>query len=41
MILMDDVQVQNNLTVEIVPAWIENREIKKLRGKENALVKVV
>ena len=38
---MDDVQVQDNLTVEIVPVRIENREIKKLQGKENALVKVV
>ena len=38
---MDNVQVQDNLTVETMPVWIADREIKTLRGKEIALVKVV
>ncbi|MCI82540.1 putative retrotransposon gag protein, partial [Trifolium medium] len=37
----DDVQVQDNLTVETVPLRIEGREVKKLRNKEIASVKVV
>ena len=41
MIPMDDVQVRDNLTVETSPVIIESREIKKLRGKEITLVKVV
>ena len=41
MIHMDDVQVRDNLTVEIMPVRIADREMKTLRGKEIALVKVV
>jgi hypothetical protein len=37
----DDVQVRDNLTVETLPVRIEGREVKKLRGKEISLVKVV
>ncbi|MCI18951.1 hypothetical protein A2U01_0040106, partial [Trifolium medium] len=37
----DDVHVRDNLTVETVPMRIEGREIKKLRNKEIASVKVV
>ncbi|MCI49071.1 hypothetical protein A2U01_0070314, partial [Trifolium medium] len=37
----DDVQVRGNLTVETVPLRIEGREVKKLRNKEIASVKVV
>jgi hypothetical protein len=37
----DDVQVRDNLTVETLPVRIEGREVKKLRGKELPLVKVV
>ena len=37
----DDVQVRYNLTVETLPVRIEGREVKKLRGKEIPLVKVV
>jgi hypothetical protein len=37
----DDVQVRDNLTVETLPVRIEGREMKKLRGKEIPLVKVV
>jgi hypothetical protein len=36
-----DVQVRDNLTVETVPLRIEGREVKKLRNKEIASVKVV
>ena len=38
---LDDVQVRDNLTVETLPMRIEDREVKQLRGKEIALVKVV
>ena len=38
---MDDVQVRDNLTMETMPVRIADREIKTLRGKEIALVKVV
>ena len=38
---MDDVQVRDNLTVETMPVRIAEREMKILRGKEIALVKVV
>ncbi|XP_050875109.1 uncharacterized protein LOC127078719 [Lathyrus oleraceus] len=41
MIQMDDVQVRDNLTVEVSPIRIEDREVKQLRGKEIVLVKVV
>jgi hypothetical protein len=37
----DDVQVRDNLTVETLPVRIEGREVKKLKGKEIPLVKVV
>ncbi|KAI5424984.1 hypothetical protein KIW84_030964 [Lathyrus oleraceus] len=37
---VDDVQVRDNLTVETSPMRIEDRELKRLRGKEIALVKV-
>ena len=37
----DDVQVRDNLTVETLPLRIEDRKVKKLRGKEIPLVKVV
>ncbi|MCI43046.1 hypothetical protein A2U01_0064283, partial [Trifolium medium] len=37
----DDVQVRDNLTVETIPLRIEGREVKKLRNKEIASVKVV
>lgn len=33
MILMDDVQVRDNLTVEALPIKIDDRELKWLRGK--------
>ncbi|XP_050876978.1 uncharacterized protein LOC127080721 [Lathyrus oleraceus] len=37
---LDDVEVRDNLYVEILPMRIEDREVKQLRGKEIALVKV-
>ncbi|XP_058754808.1 uncharacterized protein LOC131627970 [Vicia villosa] len=40
-LLIDDVQVRDNLTVETMPVQIVDREMKVLRGKEIALVKVV
>lgn len=40
-IQVSDVQVRYNLTVEASPIWIEDREVKQLRGKNIALVKVV
>jgi hypothetical protein len=40
-IQMDELQVRDNLTVEALPLRIEDREIKVLRGKEIALVKVI
>ncbi|MCI33833.1 putative retrotransposon gag protein, partial [Trifolium medium] len=38
---VDDVQVRENLTVETIPLRIEGRQVKKLRNKEIASVKVV
>ena len=38
---LDDVKVRDNLTVETLPMRIEDREVKQLRGKKIALVKVV
>ena len=38
---MDDVQVRDNLTVETMPVRIADHEMKTLRGKKVALVKVV
>ncbi|XP_050890224.1 uncharacterized protein LOC127095597 [Lathyrus oleraceus] len=40
-IRMDDVQVRDNLMVEALPVRIKDRKLKKLRGKEIALVKIV
>jgi len=37
----DEVQVRDNLTVETLRVRIEGREVKRLRGKEIPLVKVV
>ncbi|GAU45188.1 hypothetical protein TSUD_178810 [Trifolium subterraneum] len=37
----DDIQVKENLTIETIPLRIEGREVKKLRNKEIASVKVV
>jgi hypothetical protein len=37
----DDVEVRDNLTIETMPIRIEAHEVKKLRGKEIPLVKVV
>ncbi|CAJ2661852.1 unnamed protein product [Trifolium pratense] len=37
----DDVQVRDDLTIETVPLRIEGREVKRLRNKEIASVKVV
>ena len=37
---MDEVEVRDNLTVEALPVRILDRELKQLRGKEIALVKV-
>ncbi|MCI41541.1 putative retrotransposon gag protein, partial [Trifolium medium] len=37
----DDVQGRDNLTVETIPLRIEGREVKKLRNKEIASMKVV
>ena len=41
LITMDYVQVQDNLIIETIPMRIEDCEMKKLRGKEITLVKVV
>ena len=41
MIQRDDVQVRDNLTVKTLPMRIEGREVKRLRGKEIPLVKVI
>jgi len=35
------VQVRDNLTVETLPMRIEGHEVKRLRGKEIPLVKVI
>ena len=40
-IQMGNVQVRDNLTVEVLPVKIDGREMKRLRGKEIALVKVL
>ncbi|MCI70934.1 cytochrome P450, partial [Trifolium medium] len=37
----DDVQVRDDLTIESLPLRIEVREVRKLRNKEIASVKVV
>ncbi|XP_058756172.1 uncharacterized protein LOC131629398 [Vicia villosa] len=38
---LDDVHVRDNLMVDTSPMRIKDREVKKLHGKEIALVKVV
>jgi len=40
-IQVDELEVRDNLTVETWPVMIEDREVKRLRGKEIALVKVI
>jgi hypothetical protein len=40
-IQVDDLEVRDNLTVETWPVRIEDREVKRLRGKEVVLVKVI
>ncbi|XP_058759886.1 uncharacterized protein LOC131633189 [Vicia villosa] len=40
-IQLNDVQVRDNLTVDTSPMRIEDREVKRLRGKEIAFVKVI
>ncbi|GAU46655.1 hypothetical protein TSUD_281460 [Trifolium subterraneum] len=41
LIELDDIQVKDNLTIETIPLRIEGREVKKLRNKEIASVKVI
>ena len=40
-IQVDDLEIRDNLTVETWPVRIVDREIKRLRGKEIVLVKVI
>jgi hypothetical protein len=40
-IQVDDLEVRDNLIVETWPVWIEDREVKRLRGKKIVLVKVI
>jgi len=40
-IQVDDLEVRDNLTVETWPVRIEDREVKRLRGKEIVLGKVI
>ncbi|XP_024632838.1 uncharacterized protein [Medicago truncatula] len=40
-IQVDDLEVRDNLTVETWPVRIEDREVKRLRGKEIVLVKTM
>ena len=40
-IQVDELEVRDNLTVETWPVRIEDREVKRLRGKEIVLVKVI
>jgi hypothetical protein len=40
-IQVDDLEVRYNLTVETWPVRIEDRKVKRLRGKEIVLVKVI
>lgn len=40
-IQVDEVKVKDNLTTEASPIWIKDREVKKLRCKEIALVNIV
>ena len=41
MIQVDDLEVRDNLTIETWQVRIEDREVKRLRGKETVLVKVI
>ncbi|KEH37836.1 hypothetical protein MTR_2g449730 [Medicago truncatula] len=41
MIQVDDIEVRDNLTVKTWPVRIEDREVKRIRGKEIFLVKVI
>jgi len=38
---VDELEVRDNLTVETWPVRVEDREVKRLRGKEIVLVKVI
>jgi len=40
-IQVDELEVRDNLTVKTWPVRIKNREVKRLRGKEFVLVKVI
>jgi len=40
-IQVDELEVRDNLTVETWPVRVEDREVKRLRGKEIVLVKVI
>jgi len=40
-IQVDDLEIRDNLTVETWPIRIEDRDVKRLRGKEIILVKVI
>jgi len=40
-IQVDDLEVRVNLTVETWPVRVEDREVKRLKGKEIVLVKVI
>jgi len=40
-ILVDDLEVRDNLTVETWSVKIKDREVRSLRGKEIILVKVI
>jgi hypothetical protein len=40
-IQMDDSEVRDNMTIEIVPLRIEDRKVKRLRGKVIVMVKVI
>jgi len=40
-IQVDELEVRDNLTVETWPFRVEDREVKRLRGKEIVLVKVI
>jgi len=40
-VVVDDLEVKDNLTIETWPVRIEDQEVKCLRGKEIVLVKVM
>jgi len=40
-IQVDELEVRDNLTVDTWPIRVEDREVKRLRGKEIVLVKVI